>query len=215
MIVVVYKAESDYRRRMIRKHLQKLENLEEVSSAVFILHVYDDRVIKKIRKILDYYAKKHILFTKGTMFLLFKYRFRKRSSKDFMAVKRVLERSLGLRVDKGVWIIPSKYSNVLKELLDHDVVIEKYYYIEPYSVQDAKELGDMYFEYLLKYVQDLEDKIMLCELKYKTLREYITRINVLQEKLLEGVIVDLLGKSRVIALLKKLGIFKKELLEKL
>ena len=215
MIVIVYQAESDYRRRMIRKHLQKLENLEEVSSVVFVLRMYDNGVIKEIRKILNYYAKKHVLFARGTMFLLFKYKFKKRSSKNFMAVKRVLERSLGLRVDKGVWIIPSKYNSVLKELLDHDVVIEKYYYIEPYSIRDVKELGDMYFEYLLKYIQDLEDKVMLHELKYKTLREYVTKINVLQERLLEEVIVDLLGKSRVITLLKKLGIFKKELLEKL
>jgi len=215
MIIIVYQAGGDYRRRMIRKYLQKLKNLEEISSAVFVLHIYDDEIIKEIRKILNYYAKRYVLFVKGTMFLLLKYKFKKRSSKNFMAVKRILERSLGLKVDKGVWIIPSKYNSILRELLDHDIVIEKYYYIEPYSIRDVKELSDMYFEYLLKYIQDLEDKVMLHELKYKTLREYVTRINVLQEKLLEEVIVNLLGKSRVITLLKKLGIFKKELLEKL
>jgi len=218
MIIAIYYTSNEYRRKMIRRKINDAGfNIEELSPLVLIVNPTsrDNDIVREIRKILDYYASSYILLKKGTLYLLLKYMFKSRRSKDFMAVKRILEKNIGLRIDRGVWLLPSKYASVLKELLNHNVIVNKYYYLDPIEKRDLDTLADTYMKHIIEYIGDMEIKVRTKLLSSKTIREYLTRVNVLQEKLLDDAMLYTLGKSRVITLLKKLGTFKKELLERL
>ena len=218
MIIAIYYTSNEYRRKMIRRKINDAGfNIEELSPLVLIVNPTsrDNDIVREIRKILDYYASSYILLKKGTLYLLLKYMFKSRRSKDFMAVKRILEKNIGLRIDRGVWLLPSKYASVLKELLNHNVIVNKYYYLDPIEKRDLDTLADTYMKHIIEYIRDMEIKVRTKLLSSKTIREYLTRVNVLQEKLLDDAMLYTLGKSRVITLLKKLGTFKKELLERL
>ena len=215
MYVVIFRIDNEYRRRKIRETLSRY-GLREAAGSVFILATKsqeNEQLFEAIRKIMNYYDAKHVIFGKGSRFILVMYRFFERNSKKYMSTKRILERNLALYISRGVYILPSEYSYIISELYKNVGYLE-YFYVEPISKIDESQLSQMYIEYINNIVDKLMAKKMHINNRRMTL-ELLRYTSILQEKIMDLAFRYIIDQNSIISILKKLGMFKLEVLKKL
>ncbi len=217
MLIIIAKAPNEYRLKALRESIMEKTGLRpvKISRSLYIIEdELDNRHITVIRGLLKYYASRYIVFIRGVKYLIMKYSFTEKKTKHYMAVKRLMFKYLGLPIDKSTWFIPISPQNMLKELTKHPIQLNFYSYIEPLSTEDKLNLSQEYLDYISKIIESMESKLKN-KLKEKTMREYLRHITLLQERLLVDDVGTFMSKEHIITLLKKLGIFKKRLLERL
>ncbi len=217
MLIIIAKAPNEYRLKAIKESIEEKTGLKtnRISRSLYIIEdKLNDNIVTLIRGLLKYYASRYILFTRGVKYLIVKYSFTERKTKHYMAVKRLMLKYLGLPIDKSVWFIPIKPQNLLKELTKYPIRINYYSYVDPLSDEDKYCLSQEYLDYINNTIESMEKKLE-SKLKEKTIREYLRYTTLLQECLLTDDVGAFMSKEHIIALLKKLGIFKKRLLKKL
>ncbi len=217
MLIIIAKALNEYRLKALRESIVKEIGLRPVRISRS-LYIIEDKLsnnhITVIRRLLRYYASRYIVFIRGIRYLIVKYGFMEKKTKHYMAVKRLMFKYLGLPIDKSTWFIPINPQNLLKELTRHPVQLNFYSYIEPLSTEDKLYLSQEYLDYINNIIENTESKLKN-KLKEKTIREYLRYITLLQERLLTDDVGAFMSKEHIITLLKKLGTFKKRLLERL
>ncbi len=214
LYVLVFKAGNEYRRKMIRKILCDY-GFRELAANVFIWDKLnlEKQLIENIRKTLNYYDSKYLFLRKGSQLILIKYAFSKRNSKNYMNVKRLLERIVALQISKGTYILLAKNSYIISELYKNVGYLE-YFYLDPISKIDEKQLSEMYVE----YVSNILDRLMAKKMAIRNRREaleLLRNIRLLQEGVMELSHANIIDQISVISILKKLGSFKLEILKKL
>ncbi len=216
LYVVIFRIDKEYRRRRIKEALSKL-GLREVAGNVFIFTINkykrNKQLLEDIRRLMNYYEAEHIILQKGYSFILIVYKFSERNSKKYMSVKRTLEKNLALHLSRGVYILPSEHSYIISELYKNVGYLE-YFYVEPISKIDEKQLSQMYIE----YINDLIDRLMAKKMRINNRRvalELLRHISSIQEKIVDPAFRHVIDQNSVISILKKLGMFKLEVLKKL
>ncbi len=207
--------DNEYRRRKIKESLLK-HGFKELITNVFIsiARSHDnEHFIQAIRETMNYYGARHVIFRKGTRLILVIYKFSERSSKKYMNVKRVLERALALRVSRGAYILLSEYSYIISELYKNVGYLE-YFYIEPISKIDERQLSQLYIEYINNLIDELTAKNMYINNR-RTFLELLRYTSLVQEKIMDLAFQNIIDQNSIISILKKLGAFKLEVLKKL
>ncbi len=214
LYVLVFKAGNEYRRKMIRKMLCD-HGFRELTANIFIWdeHSLENQLIENIRKTLNYYDSKYLFLRKGSQLMLIKYAFSKRNSKNYMNVKRLLERIVALPISKGTYILLAKNSYIISELYKNVGNLE-YFYLDPISKIDEKQLSEMYVEYISNILDRLMAKKMTIRNRREAL-ELLRNIRLLQEGVMDLSHANIIDQITVISILKKLGSFKLEILKKL
>ncbi len=214
MYSIIFRVDNEYRKRRIKEKLVDY-GFRELAPNVFLSDNWKKsiEVLNDIRGIMEYYSARYIIFKRGTKFILIIYRFPTRSSRRYMNVKRILEKIPVIYFSKGVYILPSRYGYIISELYKNVGYLE-YFYVEPISKIDEKQLSLMYVEYVNSIIEKLMAKKMMISNR-RTALSILKNISLLQEKIMDPIIAEIVDQNSIISILKKLGKFKLEVLKKL